>query len=152
LFRFSYYIINRSTYCMFVSPDHKVHIYIEYHSVCPLVRIRPPPLSSRRVCPPPPGTKGGSHTRQRVRVPIRTTGYKAQSSVYSMSQTICLCAAFCDLVLPKWCNCFCPIILCLLYGINRNVSSPHISGLYSPKMGASQSSPLPSTQPTLYTA
>jgi len=44
---------------------HKVHIYTEYHSVCPLVGIGtlPPPLSSL-------GTKGwggGGHTRLRVR-------------------------------------------------------------------------------------
>jgi hypothetical protein len=41
---------------------HKVHIYLEYHSVCPLVGIGTPPphpLSRKRVCPPPPpGTRG----------------------------------------------------------------------------------------------
>jgi hypothetical protein len=44
-------------------------IYLEYHSVCPLVGIGTPhPLSRKRVCFPP-GTKGGGgvHTRLRVR-------------------------------------------------------------------------------------
>ncbi len=39
---------------------HKVHTYIEYHSVCPLVGIGtlPPPLSTERL-PLPPEPKGG---------------------------------------------------------------------------------------------
>jgi hypothetical protein len=43
---------------------HKVQIYIEYHSVCPLVGIGtlPPPLSPARVFLPPV-PKGGGHTR-----------------------------------------------------------------------------------------
>ncbi len=44
-----------------VIPTHKVHIYLEYHSVCPHVGIGTPHLLSRkRVFPPsiPPGTKG----------------------------------------------------------------------------------------------
>ena len=42
---------------------HKVHIYKEYHSVCPLVGIGtlPPPLSPASV-PLPPEPKGGGHT------------------------------------------------------------------------------------------
>jgi hypothetical protein len=32
---------------------HKVHIYLEYHSVCPLVGIGTPPLSRMQVCFPP---------------------------------------------------------------------------------------------------
>jgi hypothetical protein len=55
--------------------EHKVQLlYLEYHSVCPLVRFRNPPP------PPPPEPKGGGHTRLRVRgggVPIRTIGEKA---------------------------------------------------------------------------
>jgi hypothetical protein len=41
-------------------PLHKVHIYREYHSVCPLVRIGAPhhPLSRKRVCPPQPKGMG----------------------------------------------------------------------------------------------
>ncbi len=52
-------------------PIRKVHIYIEYHSVCPLVRIGtlPPPLSPASVPPlPPEPGGGGGHTRLRVRV------------------------------------------------------------------------------------
>jgi hypothetical protein len=51
---------------------HKVHKYLEYHSVCPLVRIETPPhpLSRKRVCPPPGTTGGGGET-------VRTTGVKA---------------------------------------------------------------------------
>ncbi len=44
---------------------HKVHIYKEYHSVCPLVGIGtlPSPLSPlASECAPPPGTKGGGGT------------------------------------------------------------------------------------------
>jgi hypothetical protein len=41
---------------------HKVHIYVEYHSVCPLVGIvTPHSLSRKRMCPPS-GTKGGGDT------------------------------------------------------------------------------------------
>ncbi len=37
-----------------VGPMHKVHIYLEYHSVCPLVGIGTlPTLSRQRVCPSP---------------------------------------------------------------------------------------------------
>jgi hypothetical protein len=60
---------------------HKVHIYIEHHSVCPLVRIGPPPLlSPASDCVAPSEAKGGGTL---VRgwgsggVPIRTTGEKA---------------------------------------------------------------------------
>ncbi len=59
---------------------HKVHLYKEYHSVCPLVGIwtLPTPLSPASV-PLPPEPKRGEHTRMRVRgwgVPIPTTGEK----------------------------------------------------------------------------
>jgi hypothetical protein len=40
---------------------HKVHIYLEYHSVCPLVRIGTPHPVYRK-CVPLPGTKGGGET------------------------------------------------------------------------------------------
>ncbi len=73
-------------------PDpHKVHTYLEYHSVCPLVGIGTPSV------PPPPDTGGGGSTyspaREGVRgVPIRTTGEKAAYSVYSV-------------LTPTWCKC-----------------------------------------------
>jgi hypothetical protein len=42
------------------SPGHKVHIYTEYHSVCPLVGIRTLPSPSlASECAPPPQPKGG---------------------------------------------------------------------------------------------
>jgi hypothetical protein len=61
--------------------EHKVHIHmhLEYHSVCPVVRIwTPHPLSCKRVCPP--GTKRGVRVRG---VPIRTTG-KEYYSCYTL--------------------------------------------------------------------
>jgi hypothetical protein len=40
--------------------DHKVHIYLEYHGVCPLVGIETPPHPSpASECALHPGTKGG---------------------------------------------------------------------------------------------
>jgi hypothetical protein len=47
--------------------DHKVHTYLEHHSVCPLVGIgtAPPPLPQASVYPPSPEPKGG-HARLRV--------------------------------------------------------------------------------------
>ncbi len=43
--------------------EHKLHVNIEYHSVCPLVGIGtlPPPLSPASV-PLPPEPRGGSHS------------------------------------------------------------------------------------------
>jgi hypothetical protein len=52
------------TYC------HKVLIYIEHHSVCPLVGIGTPPtpLPQARVpSPPPPPQRVGGHNRLRLR-------------------------------------------------------------------------------------
>jgi hypothetical protein len=37
--------------------DHKTHIYLEYHSICPLVEIVPPSPASE--CAPPTESKGG---------------------------------------------------------------------------------------------
>ncbi len=70
--------------------DHKVHVYLEYHSVCPLPGIGT--LSKASECvqpspPPPPHgptpnqrrgecTRIASHGGERV-VPIRTTGEKS---------------------------------------------------------------------------
>ncbi len=66
LFNLIVYIVH-SVLCL-DQEDHKVHIFIEYHSVCPLVGIGtlPPPLSSASA-PLPPEPKGGRHTRLRVR-------------------------------------------------------------------------------------
>ncbi len=53
--------------CSSVLLTHKVHTYIEYHSVCPLVRFgTPPPLSLKRVSPSLQNQKGGD-TRLWVR-------------------------------------------------------------------------------------
>jgi hypothetical protein len=48
---------NQISYCS----KHKVHIYLEYLSVSPLVGIGTPPLplSRKQVCTPPPEPKGG---------------------------------------------------------------------------------------------
>jgi hypothetical protein len=47
-----------------VNPQSTVHIYLEYHSVCPLVRIGTPPPQPAIAAPPPPplGTKEGGDT------------------------------------------------------------------------------------------
>ncbi len=66
-------------------PEHgtyslKVLIYIEHHSVCPLVGIGPPHPSPASECAPPPWNQRGGGTRLRVRgggVPIPTSGEKA---------------------------------------------------------------------------
>jgi hypothetical protein len=49
--------------------EHKVRIYKEYHSVCPLVGIGAPPtpLPPASVPLPPEPGGGGHHTRLRVR-------------------------------------------------------------------------------------
>ncbi len=59
-------------------------VYLEYHSVCPLVGIGtrpPPPLGEASVQPPPPPWIKGGDTLARGwgggGIPIRTTGEKA---------------------------------------------------------------------------
>jgi hypothetical protein len=73
----------------------KVHEYLEYHSVCPLVRIGTPhPLSRERVYPHQE-SKGGEHSPAGEgvgRVPIRTAGKKAQQSVYSVDSCLAVIA------------------------------------------------------------
>ncbi len=62
-------------------------IYLEYHSVCPLVRFWDPPfpLPHKRVCPPSEPKR--EDTRLQVRrcmgggVPTRTTGEKAEDTL-----------------------------------------------------------------------
>jgi hypothetical protein len=50
------------------APKSKFTLYQEYHSVCPFVRIGTPPTpSSPSKCVPSPESKGGRHTRLRVR-------------------------------------------------------------------------------------
>jgi hypothetical protein len=74
---------------------HKAHIYLEYHSVCPLVPIGTPhPLYRKRVFSSPRTQSETRHTRLLVRgwgVPIRTTGEKAQNSVYSVDCALRVC-------------------------------------------------------------
>ncbi len=72
-----------------INHTHSVHIYKEYHSVCPLVVIGtlPPPLPPASV-PLSPEPKGGGGTLACGwgvgGVPILTTGEKAQHSSYSL--------------------------------------------------------------------
>jgi hypothetical protein len=40
--------------------QHIIHIYLKYHSVCPLVRIGTPPSVASEFVPPEP--KGGTHS------------------------------------------------------------------------------------------
>ncbi len=72
--------------------NHKVHIYTEYHSVCPLVGIGTllPHLSPASV-PLPRYQRGGSLACGWgvEGVPITTTGEKAEHSAYSVHWNIC---------------------------------------------------------------
>jgi hypothetical protein len=70
--------------------EHKVHVYLEYHSVRPLVWIgTPPPPIQSPASECVPWTNGrGTHSPAGEGVggvPIRTTGEKASYSVYSVS-------------------------------------------------------------------
>ncbi len=63
-----HYITYLCSYNSLDLPNHKVHIYLEYQSVCPLVRIgtlHPPLPPASESLPPEP--KEGEHTRLRVR-------------------------------------------------------------------------------------
>ncbi len=52
--------VRRSNNSALSHPHYKVHIYKEYHSVCPLVGIGTlPPPSHASECAPPPQAKGG---------------------------------------------------------------------------------------------
>ncbi len=72
-------------YILFDPVAHKVHIYTEYHSICPLVGIGTPPPLAPGECPPPlwfggRGTLGGEWGGGRV--PISTRGHILWYSVY----------------------------------------------------------------------
>jgi hypothetical protein len=77
---------------------HKLRIFTEYHSVCPLVGIGtlPPPYLASE-CAPPPGTKEwGGHTRLRVR------GWGSQNSDdWRKSLARCLLCVLCLYKLQK---------------------------------------------------
>jgi hypothetical protein len=66
-----------------LSTTKYIYIYLEYHSVCPLVGIGTPSKSAS----PQNRGGGGVHSRLHVRwwgVPIQTTEEKAKYSVYSV--------------------------------------------------------------------
>ncbi len=69
---------------------HKVHIYLEYHSVCPLVRIGTPtpslPLASGPPSPDPKGG-GGVHIRLRGR---RQSQFRRLKKKHSTLSTQCM--------------------------------------------------------------
>ncbi len=58
-FLFEYSLRQQQSQPAEIRRGHKVHKYIEYHNVCPLVGIRtpPPPLPQVSV-PPPPRNEG----------------------------------------------------------------------------------------------
>jgi hypothetical protein len=72
------------------SGKHKVLIYTEYHSVCPLVGIGTPPTPLRKQVCPPPTKVWGECTRLRGGggYLIPTTGEKAEHSAYSVVANI----------------------------------------------------------------
>jgi hypothetical protein len=61
--------------------NHKLHIYLEFNSVCPLARIGTPhtPSPPNECVPPPRNQRGGAHSPagEEVGVLIGTTGEKA---------------------------------------------------------------------------
>jgi len=61
---------------------HKIHIYIEYRSVCPVVGIGTPPPPLPQASVPPNGTKGGRGGGDGGGVPIPTTGKKLSTLLY----------------------------------------------------------------------
>jgi hypothetical protein len=56
-----------SVHCGTVHRNHKVRIYKEYQSVCPLVGIGTLPIPLSPASVPLPPELGGGHTRLRVR-------------------------------------------------------------------------------------
>ncbi len=77
-----------------ISYGHKVLIYIEHHSVCPLVGIGTPPPLQPQASVPSPRTKGwGGHTRLRLKgwgSPNSNDWRNAQHSAYSVHTDISL--------------------------------------------------------------
>ncbi len=82
-----YNLIYNVIYFLCVSLLNKVNIYLEYHSVCPLVRIgippTPPPRPQASVSPR--NQRGRGHTRLRVRGP---NSYGWRESWYSVYPTL----------------------------------------------------------------
>jgi hypothetical protein len=82
-----------STIHPMVTLTHKVCIYKEYHSVCPLVGIGTLPTPLSPASAPPPRTGGGGTIACGWGVggvPIPTTGEKAKHSAYSVPWHISL--------------------------------------------------------------
>jgi hypothetical protein len=77
-------VINEHSRASRESVHHKVRIYKEYHSVCPLVRIGTPPTPLSPATVPLPPEPGGRHTRVRVR------GWGSHNSDYRKSLALCL--------------------------------------------------------------
>jgi hypothetical protein len=73
----------KSTLGAGLDSNHRVHIFLEYHSVCPLVQIGTP-LSRKRVCP----TQGGGGWGWEVLIP--TTGEKAYYSTLYWRKSLLL--------------------------------------------------------------
>jgi hypothetical protein len=61
----------------FNTRNHKVHTYLEYQSVCPLIRIGTPPPSPTSVSPP--GTKVGGGESLQPQKPTITEAYNHRS-------------------------------------------------------------------------
>jgi hypothetical protein len=82
------------------SSTHKVHIYLEYHTVCPLVGLGTSPPPFRKRVRPPRNRRGEGASRLRLRrgcggVPKPTTGEKAKLSANSVLVFFLLCACTC---------------------------------------------------------
>jgi hypothetical protein len=81
------------------STHHKVHIHLEYHSVCPLVGIGTPstPSPTASVYPPPLNQRRGTHS------PVGEGVGQSQFGRLEKSLTLCLlCGLHTNRVLPSF--------------------------------------------------
>ncbi len=83
--------------------DHNVHIYLENHSVCPLVGIGPPhPLSRKQVCSLHPEPKGGAGAHSPAGKEVGESQFQRLEKRFSILPTLWLwylCNGFKKIVL-----------------------------------------------------
>ncbi len=100
-------------------PQITVHIYLGYHSVCPLVRIGIlPPLSRKRVCTPTPEQRGGGSQFGRLEIkPILCIlSFVLQSLSLWLSPCIYATVRYASFYKDRYCHAFVLIQIVFLYG------------------------------------